>query len=277
MNMSTLYRTENTQRYFNDIAQKKYAPIADSILRKMFQNRERYREQIINAHIRLVATIAKTYDNNEKFMDFNQEGIEGLMEAFEKYDPTSPAKFSTYASFWIKSKMSMLCKDLEMVQKSNVLKIGSKAIKFQEDFYKREMREATPDEVLEYLSDCGVDIQNEDEILNVSMKSINDDLSDDGDFTLEDSGEFATLTASDNDYNKVIEQEAMAEHINRMMANLTEREQEFIKRHIYNGESYEVIAGLEGFTIERVRQIVVGGLKKMKSSEYAKKFLSQYL
>ena len=260
MNMSTLYRTENTQRYFNDIAQKKYAPIDDSILRKMFQNRDRYREQIINAHIRLVATIAKTYDNNEKFMDFNQEGIEGLMEAFEKYDPTSPAKFSTYASFWIKSKMSMLCKDLEMVQKSNVLKIGSKAIKFQEDFYKREMREATPDEVL-----------------NVSMKSINDEISDDGDFTLEDSGEFATLTASDNDYNKVIEQEAMAEHINRMMANLTEREQDFIKRHIYNGESYEVIAGLEGYTIERVRQIVVGGLKKMKSSEYAKKFFSQYL
>ena len=81
------------------------------VMREMFRNREQYRDIIINSNIRLVATIAKEYDADDKFMDYNQEGIEGLLEAFEKYDPDSNSKFTTYASYWIKAKMSMRCKD----------------------------------------------------------------------------------------------------------------------------------------------------------------------
>ena len=87
MKLSTIYRTENTQRYFKDISSSKYDPIEeDDDVRKMFRNREQYRDIIINSHIRLVATLAKEYDANDKFMDYNQEGIEGLLEAFEKLD-----------------------------------------------------------------------------------------------------------------------------------------------------------------------------------------------
>ena len=125
----TIMRTTNIQRYFVDIAKPKYDPIKDDqVMRELFKDRQQFRDLIINSHIRLVATIAKEYDNADRFMDFNQVGIEGLLEAFEKYDPSQKAKFSSYAAYWIKARMSMLCREFNMVQRSNQGKIGSKAI-----------------------------------------------------------------------------------------------------------------------------------------------------
>lgn len=278
MKYSTIYRTENTQRYFKDISSSKYDPIEeDDDVRKMFRNREQYRDIIINAHIRLVATLAKEYDANDKFMDYNQEGIEGLLEAFEKYDPDSNAKFSTYASFWIKAKMSMLCKDFNLVQRSNQAKIGSKAQKFKEKFFAENMREASTDEIVEHLSkEHNIDILYDTEIHSISVKSINEELDDDG-FTPETSGEFAVKTACENDFVKTIYDEDLKAAVSKMMKVLNAKEMEYITRHHFNGETYESIADSAGYNKERIRQIVVGGLNKMKNSEFAQKHFACFL
>lgn len=274
---ATILRSENVQRYFKDIRNQKYNPIEDSVIREMFKTREMFRDLILNAHIRLVASIAKTYDNEDKFMDFNQEGIEGLLEAFEKYDPTSPAKFSSYAALWIKAKMSMLCRTFNMVQRSNQGKIGSKAIKFQEDFYKKNMREATTDEIIDYLSEnYDIDVIYTDEIFNITVESIDNEIDDDG-LTPETSGEFAVKTASENEYLVESEKEELSDAIQKMLSILDKKEKEYVTRHIIHGESYADIAEDFGCTTERVRQIVVGGLKKMKSSDFAKKHFACYL
>lgn len=276
---ATILRSENVQRYFKDIRNQKYNPIEDSVIREMFKTREMFRDLILNAHIRLVASIAKTYDNEDKFMDFNQEGIEGLLEAFEKYDPTSPAKFSSYAALWIKAKMSMLCRTFNMVQRSNQGKIGSKAIKFQEEFYKKNMREATTDEIIDYLSEnCNIDVIYTDEIFNITVESIDHEINDDSDgLTPETSGEFAVKTASENEYLAESEKEDLSDAIQKMMSILNKKEREYVTRHIINGDSYADIAEDFGCTAERVRQIVVGGLKKMKSSDFAKKHFACFL
>ena len=276
---ATIYRSENVQRYFNDIRNPKYNPIEDRLVRELFADREMFKDIIINAHLRLVASIAKTYDNNDKFMDFNQEGIEGLYEAFDKYDPTSPAKFSSYAALWIKAKMSMLCRTFNMVQRSNQGKIGSKAIKFQEEFYKKNMRDATTDEIIDYLSEiCDIDVIYTDEIFSISVESIDHEINDDGDgLTPETSGEFAVKTASENEYLVESEKEELSDAIQKMLSILDGREREYVTRHIIHGESYADIAEDFGCTTERVRQIVVGGLKKMKNSEFAKKHFACFL
>ena len=270
-NNSSIHRTENIQRYFKDISNPKYAPIEDDrVLREMFRDREMFKDIIINAHIRLVATIAKTYDNGDKFMDYNQEGIEGLMEAFDRYDPDQQSKFSSYAAYWIKAKMSMLCREFNMVQRSNQGKIGSKAKKFQEQFFATNMREASIEEIVEHLAEnCNIDILYANEVVSVKVSSINAELDDDG-MTPETSGEFATLTASQNDFIKEIEQEDLTDAVRKLMRVLTDKERDFVSRHIFNDETYESIAENAGCTVERVRQIVVGGLKKMKGCEFAK-------
>lgn len=277
-NNSSIHRTENVQRYFKDINNPKYAPIEDDrVLREMFRDREMFKDIIINAHIRLVATIAKSYDNGDKFMDFNQEGIEGLMEAFDRYDPDQQSKFSSYAAYWIKAKMSLLCREFNMVQRSNQGKIGSKAKKFQEQFFATNMREASIEEIVEHLAEnCDIDILYANEVISVKVSSINAELDDDG-MTPETSGEFATRTASQNDFIKEIEQEDLADAVGKLLRVLTDKERDFVTRHIFNGETYDAIAENAGCTVERVRQIVVGGLKKMKGCEFAKTRFACYL
>ena len=278
----TIMRTENIQRYFVDIAKPKYDPIKDDqVMRELFKDRQQFRDLIINSHIRLVATIAKEYDNADRFMDFNQVGIEGLLEAFEKYDPSQKAKFSSYAAYWIKARMSMLCREFNMVQRSNQGKIGSKAIKFQEQFYAKNMREATSAEIVEHLkANCDIDVHYTNEVFNISVMSIDEPTkTKDGnrEGTLETCGDFAIDTSSRNGYIDVIEQEDLSDAIQKMMRGLSAREKDFVTRHICNEESYDSIAESEGFSIERVRQIVINGLKKMKGSEFAKTRFACYL
>ena len=278
MNDAIITRTDNIQRYFRELKNEKYKPLADSVIREMFySDRDKYRDRIINSHIRLVATIAKDYDHKDNFMDYNQVGLIGLMEAIDKYDPTSEAKFSTYAAYWIKARMSMSRHELEIVQRSNRLKLGSKVTKFQEKFLKENLREATTEEIKDYLSEVhGIDVHCDHEIYKTSVTNINDELNDAG-MTSESTGEFARMTSSENGYVAKMEQEEMAEHIGKMMSILTPKEKEYITRHVFNDESYSVIAYQEGYTTERVRQIIVGGLKKMKGSVFAERYFSRFL
>ena len=110
----------------------------------------------------------------------------------------------------------------------------------------------------------------------MKIGSIDAELDDDG-MTPESCGEFAVRTASDNGFNTQIEKEELEISVSRMMKVLNDKERDFITRHIVNEESYFAIAETEGYTAERVRQIVMKGLKKMKNCEFAKKQFACFL
>lgn len=94
----------------NEWAQK--AGVEPEALREELWRGQQAREHMIACNMRLVVSIAKRYvGRGMALQDLVAEGVQGLKRSVDKFDPSKGFKFSTYAHWWIRQAVTRSISD----------------------------------------------------------------------------------------------------------------------------------------------------------------------
>jgi RNA polymerase primary sigma factor len=232
--------------------------------------------EIFNRMAKLAVNIAKTYTSKADLLeDLIQEANLGILAAIKKFDLSTGFRFSSYARFWMKCYIGKYLDEMGVVNHSNANLIKM-ANKIREKFYKENQREISEYELMDALEEQGQVVNDVTAITNITSVRIDAPLGEDEDgLSNADYGEFADRTASENGMVKDMEEENLSDQVKNLLKRLTPRERTLVELRFFSGDNEMDYATItekwnkgkvekEQLTQERVRQLILGALKKMK-------------
>ncbi|MEI7526850.1 MAG: RNA polymerase sigma factor RpoD/SigA [Mariniphaga sp.] len=226
-------------------------------------------ETLIRSNLRFVVSVAKQYQNQGLTLpDLINEGNLGLIKAAERFDETRGFKFISYAVWWIRQSILQAIAEQSRIVRlplnkiGSILKINNAFIKLEQDF----QREPMPEEIASLL-------KLEPAIIEEALQTSNFHISADAPLRESENEEYTlydTLINNDEPSPDLsLMTSSLKIEIERALATLDQREAQILR---YNfgliGEhalSIDEIAVVMSLTRERVRQLKMKALKKLKN------------
>jgi len=240
---------------------------------------ERALHELITAYLRLVVAMASRFRHyGLPISDLVQEGNIGLMQAAARFEPEREVRFSTYASWWIRSAMQDF-----VLRNWSIVRTGTTSAQKALFFNLRRLRAKigdVGDAVMSAEASSRVavalrvperDVEAMAARLSAPDRSLNAPLTEDGD------GEWQDMLADDADSPEAMvmqshDGEARVSLVRAAMRDLNERERLIIRERKLEDEAVtlEELGVRLGISKERVRQIEGNALEKLRRALIAR-------
>ena len=237
------------------------------LARKVEQGDEAARNKMIESNLRLVVKIAKRYINRGlPFLDLIEEGNLGLIKSVERFRLAKECRFSTYATWWIRQTI-----ERALINQSRTIRLPvhisddiGRMIRVTRKLSQELDREPTIQEIADVMQ---VKAQLVRRLLTLLRHtcSIEAPIGDGTSFTLIDTIKDCSMVPPTDLLENINIFELISQHFNK----LTDHEQKILTLRFglddNDPQTLDTIGHLFGVTRERIRQIEVNSLKKLRA------------